>query len=42
MLIEKLPAVEQPKRTRKTHNKVRTGCLTCKYGNAIQTGVETN
>lgn len=23
---------ENPKRTRKAHNKVRSGCLTCKYG----------
>ncbi|OAL24121.1 hypothetical protein AYO20_10733 [Fonsecaea nubica] len=25
-----LPLMEKPKRTRKTHHKVRTGCITCK------------
>ncbi|KAK4936898.1 hypothetical protein LTR10_022355 [Elasticomyces elasticus] len=30
VVIEDLPLLEKPKRTRKTHNKVRTGCLTCK------------
>ncbi|KIX00509.1 uncharacterized protein Z518_10649 [Rhinocladiella mackenziei CBS 650.93] len=30
MLIEERSLIEKPKRTRKTHNKVRTGCLTCK------------
>ncbi|OAP62376.1 hypothetical protein AYL99_04579 [Fonsecaea erecta] len=29
-IIENLPVLEKPKRTRKTHNKVRTGCITCK------------
>ncbi|EXJ63610.1 uncharacterized protein A1O5_11371 [Cladophialophora psammophila CBS 110553] len=29
-LIEDLPVMEKPKRTRKTHHKVRTGCITCK------------
>lgn len=30
-LVEEVPESDKPKRTRKTHNKVRTGCLTCKY-----------
>ncbi|KIW17758.1 hypothetical protein PV08_04953 [Exophiala spinifera] len=29
-LVEEVPEVEKAKRTRRTHNKVRTGCLTCK------------
>ncbi len=39
MLVEDLPVLEKPKRTRKTHNKVRTGCLTCKYVEACPTCV---
>jgi hypothetical protein len=35
MLIEDLSLLEKPKRTRKSHSKVRTGCLTCKCVNTF-------
>src|ERR1700761_5425382 len=31
VVAESLPGVDTLKRTRKTHHKVRTGCITCKY-----------
>lgn len=31
VMIEDITSQEKPKRTRKSHNKVRSGCLTCKY-----------